>query len=161
MLETIRQLFAHDEWANARILGAVRSAPHLHQKTLQILAHLLVSEKVWLQRLKGEDTSAANKSPEFSYDDCEKLAAENQKLYAEFLGSLDEDNLRSPVTYKNFKNVEFRTPVGEILMHVAVHGTYHRGQVTLSIREEGGTPVNTDFITFVRESSGGQSAPRA
>ncbi|NIP57628.1 MAG: damage-inducible protein DinB, partial [Gemmatimonadetes bacterium] len=46
---------------------------------------------------------------------------------------------------------EFRTPIGEILLHVLLHGSYHRGQIALRMRDVGEEPVNTDLITFVRE----------
>jgi uncharacterized damage-inducible protein DinB len=52
--ETIRQLIAYGGWANARILTAVSPSSRRHQKALHLLAHLLVSEKIWLLRLKGE-----------------------------------------------------------------------------------------------------------
>ena len=154
MLETIRQLLAYGGWANARIIAALGSAPRPHQKALHLLAHLLVSETIWLLRLKGEDTSTINKLPELSCAECKNLANENQKEYAGLLGSLSEDDLRSLVTYMNYKGKEFHTPVGDILMHVALHGTYHRGQIAIAMRGEGGLPVDTDFITFVRERGG-------
>ena len=111
----------------------------------------MIAERIWLLRLKGEDTSAINKSPELLLAECESLANENQKEYTRLLGSLSEDDLGSLATYRNFKGTEFHTPVGEILMHVALHGTYHRGQIAIAMREEGGMPVDTDFITFGRE----------
>jgi uncharacterized damage-inducible protein DinB len=151
MLETIRQLLAYGGWANARILPALSSTSRHHQKALHLLAHLLVAERIWLLRLEGEDTSTINKSPEFSGVECEDLANENQKEYTRLLGSLSEDDLHSLATYRNFKGAEFHTPIGEILMHVALHGTYHRGQIAIAMREEGGIPVDTDFITFSRE----------
>ena len=146
MLETIRQLFAHDAWANTRILNATT-----HQKALNLLTHLLVSEQIWLLRIRGEDTSGINKSPELNATDCVKLADENRKSIAELLASLSEERLSSKVIYKNFKGHEFQTPLGEILLHVALHGTYHRGQIARVMRENGETPVDTDFITFVRQ----------
>jgi len=158
MLETIRQLIAYGGWANARILTAVSPSLRPHPKALHLLAHLLVSERIWLLRLKGEDTAAINKSPELLLAECENLANENQKAYTGLLGSLSEDKLNSLVTYRNFKGTEFHTPVGEILMHVALHGTYHRGQIAIAMRGEGGVPVDTDFITFVRDRDGRQVA---
>ena len=155
MLETMRQLFAYGGWANARIIAALGATPRYHQKALHLLAHLLVSESIWLLRLKGEDTSTINKLPELSRAECENLANENQQEYVGLLGSLSEDDLRSQVTYSNYKGKEFHTPVGAILMHVALHGTYHRGQIAIAMRGEDGTPVDTDFITFVRERVGG------
>lgn len=158
MLETIRKLIAYGDWANARIVTALRASSGHDQKALHLLAHLLVSERIWLLRLNSEDTSAINKSPELSLAECENLANENQKAYTDLLGSLSQDKLGSLVTYRNFKGTEFRTPAGEILLHVALHGTYHRGQIAIAIRAAGGIPVDTDFITFVRETGGRQVA---
>ena len=154
MLETLRQLLAYGGWANARIIAALGATLRPQQKALHLLAHLLVSETIWLLRLKGEDTSTSNKLPELSWAECEHLANENQTAYAGFLGSLSKDDLRPLVTYRNYKGKEFHTPVGDILMHVALHGTYHRGQIAIAMRGEGGLPVDTDFITFVREREG-------
>ena len=149
MLEQIRRLYAYDAWAVARILSSLKTAPS--RKALNLLAHLLVSEQIWLLRLRGQDTSDINKSSEFSFDDCESLSNEMQRAYTDFLGSLNEADLDTPMTYKNFKGTEFHTPLRDILFHVAMHGTYHRGQIATALRAEGSTPVDTDFITFVRE----------
>ena len=151
MLELIERLFAYDAWANARALAALKDAQS--PAALAPLAHLLVSEKIWLMRLRGEDTSAANKSPEMSHAECESLAEDMRAGYGSYIDSLGEDDLGSKLTYRNFKGAEFRTPVGEILTHVAMHGTYHRGQVARAVRAEGRAPADTDFITFARETA--------
>ena len=151
MLELIKRLFAYDAWANARALDALKNAQS--QTALAPLAHLLVSEKVWLMRLRGADTSAVNKSPELSHAECASLFEEMRAGYESYVNSLGEDGLGSKLTYRNFKGTEFQTPVGEILTHVAMHGTYHRGQVAKALRAEGHAPADTDFITFVRETA--------
>jgi len=151
MLETIKRLFAYDTWANARALDSLKDARD--SKALAPLAHLLVSEKIWLMRLVGEDTSAVNKSPELSHAECLSLFEEMRAGFASYLGSLGEEELGSLLIYKNFKGTEFQTPVVDVLTHVAMHGTYHRGQVAKALRTEGHTPADTDFITFVRETA--------
>lgn len=154
MIKPIQKLFAYDVWLISRILSSLKSTSTLNQKALRLMAHLLVSEKIWLLRLEGQDTSEINKSPELSVAECENLANENQRAYADFLGPLKEDDLDSLVTYKNFSGTEFKAAIGDILTHVALHGTYHRGQLATAMRAEGFTPVDTDFITFVREPGG-------
>src|ERR1051325_10740923 len=151
MLDLIKRLFAYDAWANARALDALKGAQS--PTALAPLAHLLVSEKIWLMRLRGEETSAVNKSPELSHASCESLFEEMRAAFASYLASLGEDDLDSLLTYKNFKGTEFRTPVADILTHVAMHGAYHRGQVAKALRAEGSAPAGTDFITFARESA--------
>lgn len=39
--------------------------------------------------------------------------------------------------------------VSDILEYVALHGAYHRGQITLIMRRGRGLPVPTAFIAFV------------
>ena len=89
-----------------------------------------------------------------SLAECESLAKENQRAYADFLGSLNKDDLNWLVKYRNSSGTEFDTAVGDILTHVALHGTYHRGQIARAMRAAGLMPVDTDFITFVRETGG-------
>ena len=153
MLETIHKLFDYNEWAIARILDLLKAATGQNQKALRLLAHLLLAEKIWLLRLRGEETVGINKAPELTLAECERLAAENQRAYQDFLASLSEDKLDSILTYKNLKGTQFSTPVKDILMHVALHGAYHRGQIAIVLRAEGLTPVDTDFITFVRAAN--------
>jgi uncharacterized damage-inducible protein DinB len=64
---------------------------------------------------------------------------------------LTEENLDAVATYKNSRGVEYRTAYRDMLMHVLMHSAYHRGQVAMAIRAEGGEPANTDYIGFVRE----------
>ena len=151
MLEFLKRLFAYDAWANARALDALKDAQST--SALAPLAHLLVSEKIWLMRLRGEDTSAVDKSPEITHAECESLFEAMRTSFATYLGSLREEELGSLLTYKNFKGIEFQTPAGEILTHVLMHGAYHRGQVAKALRAEGHTPADTDYITFARETS--------
>ena len=36
------------------------------------------------------------------------------------------------------------------LLHVPLHGQYHRGKINLLLRQAGRQPAPTDYITFVR-----------
>jgi uncharacterized damage-inducible protein DinB len=152
MSDVLKELFANDLWANARIVACLKADPERNQQALRLLAHLLAAEKIWLLRLQGKDTSETDKFPALSLDDCEALANENQQGYSRFLDSLTGEGLDSLVTYRNFNGSEFRTRVRDILMHVALHGTYHRGQIALTAHGEGFDPIDTDFMTFVQQA---------
>ena len=65
------------------------------------------------------------------------------------------DDRAREVDYTNSSGERFRTPLGEILLHVTHHGEHHRGQIARAVRRAGDEPVNTDFITFVRERAVG------
>jgi uncharacterized damage-inducible protein DinB len=57
------------------------------------------------------------------------------------------------ITYSNSRGEAFDTSVHDILIQVFNHGTYHRAQVARDLRQQLLTPVNTDYITYVRALS--------
>ena len=152
MVGIVDQLFKYDGWAITRALASLRSASTLNSKAVRLLAHLLVAERVWYLRLQGEDTSGMNLSPELSLEECEQLAEENREGYADYLVTLSAEELNSVVTYRHSKGLEFQTLVRDILLHVMLHGAYHRGQIATAVRGAGEVPVDTDYIIFTRES---------
>ena len=151
MVGIVDRLLRYDGWAATRVLLALKSASTLNPKALRLLAHLLVAERVWYLRLQGEDTTGMNLSPELSLEECEQLAEQNRNGYHAYLTALSAEKLDSVVTYRNSKGVEFQTSVKDILLHVMLHGAYHRGQIATAVRADGGVPVDTDYIIFTRE----------
>ncbi len=149
MKSHLQRLYQHMLWADAQILECLRSTPE--PRSLRLFAHLLAAEQVWLARLREQDSSALPIWPELPLAECAALAEQNRAEYALYLDRLPEAALASTVTYRNSKGVELTTSVLDILTHVALHGSYHRGQIASAVRASGTEPVNTDFITFVRE----------
>lgn len=54
------------------------------------------------------------------------------------------------IAYTNTQGTLFRTRLSDILIHLALHGSYHPGQIAMALRREGIEPVNTDYIAYVR-----------
>ena len=153
MSKTISQLFRYDDWANRRVLSALSELRNPPAKALHLMAHLLIAQKIWLLRLQGQDTMGINKLPSLSIAECKNLASENSEEFSLLVRDLALGGFERKVEYRNLSGAEFTTSAGDILTHVAFHGTYHRGQIALVLRADGMTPVDTDFITFVRETS--------
>jgi uncharacterized damage-inducible protein DinB len=42
---------------------------------------------------------------------------------------------------------------------VALHGSYHRGQIALLVRAGGSTPAPTDYIAFIRGAPAATRTP--
>jgi uncharacterized damage-inducible protein DinB len=47
----------------------------------------------------------------------------------------------------------YQNKIEDILIHVGNHGTYHRGQIAMLLREKGYNPVSTDYILYDRSIS--------
>jgi uncharacterized damage-inducible protein DinB len=156
-LDHFRRLFEHQAWADRRVLTvAATLGTRAEGRVLRLLAHLLAAERVWLARVRGDADSATLPIwPELSTRECAELATRNAAGYDAFLGGIDDAALDGEVAYANSKGTPFRTTLGDILTQVALHGSYHRGQIASAVRALEEEPVNTDFITFAREEARG------
>ena len=122
-------------------------------KAVRALAHLLIAEKIWAARLRANvDTTGFDFWQGSTLEECRQLADEVREIYRKLLSELTEEALGSEATYKNSKGVEYRNSYRDILQQVLLHSTYHRGQVAMAVRAEGGEPAYADYIAFVRES---------
>jgi uncharacterized damage-inducible protein DinB len=149
LIEHLRRQFAYDAWANREVLaglGSARPAP----QPLQLLAHILSAERLWLERITMQPQSLPV-WPDFTLDQCEAQVADLAQLWDEFLRQLDPARLTEKVTYKNSKGEPWTSTVEDILTHVALHSSYHRGQIASQVRAGGEQPAYTDFIHAVRQ----------
>lgn len=143
-------LFDYDSSVNRQLLNRLSGLSSVEEKTQDIFAHLLSAKKVWIKRLNGEDLSGVVIWPDLQWNECEVLIKENEEAYRSFLSEKTEDDLKAKLYYQNSKGTDFQTPIQDILSHVLIHGSHHRGQIAKAIREAGAEPINTDYITYVR-----------
>jgi len=136
-------------WADDRTLASLHDATPVPPKALELYAHILGAEHVWLARLRQEPAAAAV-WPVIGVADCRELAEANHAGFAALLSRLDQQALGREIPYTNSAGIAFRSTVEDMLLQVALHGCYHRGQVALALRESGAEPSATDFIAFVR-----------
>jgi len=145
------RLATHLEWADQRVLASLRSASNAPGKAHEIYAHILGSEHVWLSRINGTAARLAV-WPSLTLDDCARVAAENVAELRKLISTLAGDSLAREITYRNSAGDQFTSTLEDILTHVAIHGSYHRGQVASLIRAGGDIPSPTDYIFFTRGS---------
>jgi uncharacterized damage-inducible protein DinB len=149
LLEQIQRLIEHAAWADALVADAIQKQDNVADDTIELFAHVLGAEEVWLSRLEQRQATLAV-WPKLSKTELADSAASIARVYRAYVTRLTAEDLATEVPYKNSIGQAFRTPIGEILMHVAMHGSYHRGQVALRMRRDGAVPVPTDYIAFVR-----------
>lgn len=142
-------MYKHLDWANQRILEALRNG-EVPQQAIRLFAHILQAEQVWLTRLQGKDSSSLPIWPDIDLAACAQQAKSNNQHFQEYLSGFNDTNVQQIISYSNSQGKQFRTSIHDILTHVALHGQYHRGQINLLLRTAGNEPVNVDFITLVR-----------
>lgn len=144
----IERMYQHMAWADARTLAMLRTMTDPPPQALDLYAHMLAAEHIWLRRIDGV-VHLYDVWQAIGLDECERLAHAN---HAGFMRVLSEADRLRPVTYQNLAGTTYTTPLEDILIHVSHHGMYHRGQVALLVRASGGTPLATDYIVFQRET---------
>ncbi|MFI5231379.1 MAG: DinB family protein [Gemmatimonadales bacterium] len=150
MTAHIRRLFDHLVWADARTLHSLRAMHAAPLDALRLYGHVLAAEHVWLARIEDREPEMPV-WPALDLDECAALSAKNHAAFALLAETLSTADLERKVHYRNSKGDEFTNTVEDILTHVALHGSYHRGQVARIVRAEGGSPQATDYIFFIRE----------
>ncbi len=144
-------LFAHCAWANALLFDDLRVDPSLDAEVLRLLNHVIAAEHLWLSRIHGSEPRVAV-WPALPLDDLEAMGQENAAGFAELLAPGSVAGLARVVHYRNTAGRVFDNTVRDILLHVAMHGHYHRGQIATRMRAVGRTPVYTDYIGWARRN---------
>lgn len=154
-------LYAHLEWADANARDALARMPASSgeaARACSVFAHLAAAEHVWLARIMGRP-AAHPVWPALDLPAASELASRTAAELTRYVKDMDENGLAREVVYTNSAGREFTSRIDDILLHVAMHGSYHRGQLAMLARQGGGEPASTDYIAFVRGAPAATSTP--
>jgi uncharacterized damage-inducible protein DinB len=151
-------LLAHMDWADQHVLAALRRSDPPDPAWLELFAHILGAEAVWLARLEQRPPAVAV-WPRLTIDECEGLVRENHLGFVSYIGLLGAEGDQARISYRNSAGQAFASTVQDILLHVCLHGSYHRGQIALQMRQHGVAPAPTDYIGFVRGTAAATRQP--
>lgn len=158
------ELIAYDEWANDRILGALRSlpVPELSRNlgssfpTLRgTFAHLVAGEWLWLERWCGRSPGAA--PPWLAggpFDELVGVLRDVEKKRRERLETATDGELADRVTFTYLDGRPGGFRLGDLVLHVVNHSSYHRGQIVTMIRQVGGEVKATDLVAWLERRPG-------
>lgn len=152
MLDTIRDLFRHQAWADTAILAAVRKQDGAAEDAAlrRTLHHIVLVQRVFLSVFLGRafDLEAELRSPA-SFDALEALFREAHREELAFVDALDDAGLARTVPLPWIEGL--RPSVEQALMQVVMHSQSHRGQCAAALRALGGEPPMTDFIIWLKD----------
>ena len=163
MKKMLQEYIAFNTWANEKICQQINLLSD-EQLSIEIvssfksiretLLHIWFAQDIWLERLHG---NSPVKWPSRAFEGTKEeliagLITSSRKL-EEKAFTYSKQKLKQQVSYKTLKGLEGQSSVYQVLMHVANHGTYHRGQLVTMLRQAGSTSIPaTDLIAFYREA---------
>jgi len=167
-LDDIQVLYEFDRWANNRVLHAA-SALSVEELTRDLggsfpsvrdtLVHIISGEWGWLTIWKEPSLS-----PDFVTDlwtrinslfnpsEFPDLAAvqakwaEVEREQIDFVNRVTNESLQRMLPVR-----ETQISLAHLMQHLANHSTYHRGQISLMMRQLSAEPLATDFAMFLME----------
>lgn len=159
-VQDIRTLYAHNVWANRRILAAARGAQAEAFATAALgyvqlrktLVHTLSAEWIWRSRWQGNAPTAMLDATAFATLDSviERWDAEDAELRV-FLAALTDEDLQRRFTYRTTDGTPREDLLWQTMIHLVTHGMQHRSELALLLTELGHSPGEIDFIGFARE----------
>ncbi|HEY6343106.1 MAG TPA: DinB family protein [Bryobacteraceae bacterium] len=181
MLETIRLLYEYNRWAMDRIFQTLEQlteaeygAPGCsgHGSIRDTLAHLINAQRGWFWwfdgtvKLDGSSSMEQLMAMRLTGADVPSIARAKEhwqtvdRLTQNVLTPLTQDMLAKVWTASIPGSPTISLPLGELLLHVANHGTHTRAQIVSAIRRFDRKPGNLDLLFFAltRQSQGKPAA---
>jgi len=164
----IRHLFDYMIWADRAMFAARQSIPdNEYYKPRDMSAgsihnlfvHQMVAQQTWLNRWKG-NVMTGRLENQVEHPARDLLAQRWPVVHEALLGFVDQQSahaLNTPLTVRRNNGELLTLPLGAMMMHVADHGTYHRGQLSTMFKQAGVAPLYTPYFRFAFEQTEKQS----
>jgi uncharacterized damage-inducible protein DinB len=164
--DDIQLLFEYDRWANKSVLQAAstlsgeqftRDLGGSFKSVRDTLVHIVSGEWGWLtiwkeRALTSEFVTKLWDRIEVTFDPKAygDIAAvrtkwgEVEREQIDFVSGVTDESLMRMLPIRTT-----HLSLAHLMQHMANHSTYHRGQVSMMMRQLGGKPVATDFARFL------------
>ena len=116
-----------------------------------LLVHQMVAQKTWLRRWMGE-VFVGRLENHTEHPTRPLLQERWAKVHADlldFVSSQTSESLNKVMTVRRGDGELITAPLGAMVMHVADHGSYHRGQLASMLKQAGvAKPPYTPYFRF-------------
>ena len=162
-MDYLRTLMRYKAWANELVFGAVAKMPEaeltaprkiVFGNLLRTLNHVYAMDEVWRAHLEGRLHGYTTRNP----DACPTLTElqEAQRAmdawWVDYADALPEAKQDEVVSFRFIGGGPASMTRRDILLHVANHGTYHRGNVASMMYQAGTAPPTTDLPVFLNRA---------
>ena len=154
------QLVAIKRWADRGLCDAVsrnfdRLAIEDASIVLRILDHIHVVDRIFQHHLQGLphafQAPRSERLPELQ--GLARSVREVDDWYASYVGGLTGADFEQPVDFVFTSGKPARMRRGEIILHVCLHGTYHRGNAGAVLQLKGLTPSRDSITDFLEDAT--------
>ncbi|MBX9966129.1 DinB family protein [Priestia aryabhattai] len=157
-------LYDYHVWANQKTFDRLKElSEDIYEKEIQsvfpsisqVMAHMYVSDNLWLNFISGEKFDEASASADQWREQIETKRIEEVEMmfvdlsnrYKAFLNR--QEDIETVFVLETSFAGRLETRLSDIVEHVVNHGTYHRGNITAMLRQMSHPGVMTDYILYL------------
>lgn len=159
MLDAVRLMWDYNYWGHHYVWDLItqlseedfkRPVEYSIGSVHQQIVHVMWAEEVWFSRIHG------TLQPTYMPEDMPTRERIRQhwdsveQNWRDYLAALTESDLSREFTVTNSKGDQFVHYVGEVMLHVANHGTDHRAQILRLLTDYGVETGPQDLIWYSR-----------
>jgi uncharacterized damage-inducible protein DinB len=154
-LADCRALLSHAEWADALVWKAALACGSEDGELRAGLHHLHMVQWAYLHIWRAEQVKPRELSSFPTLATIRGWAREYYRELPSYLGAVSAADLKRDVRFPWAERLVHRfggarpATWGESVVQVAMHSSYHRGQVARRLRELGGEPPLSDFLAWI------------
>lgn len=161
------QQFDYHKWANSRVFNHLKELPdEMYDREIksvfssieEVIVHVYQVDGMWLSVMSGDSfektmeviTQLKENSSDRDLDGMQSLYSEINKQYESFFE--ETEDLDEVISIEHPRYGKLETPISDLVRHVVNHGTYHRGNITAMLRQQGHAGVPTDYVFYLYQN---------
>lgn len=154
----LTRLFQYKAWANDAFLTEFRAqSPAIPEAdrhlAIRLVNHAYVVDRIFAAHLAGKAHAytATNTPDTPALDALHRAIAESDRWYLDYVGGISPEQLSEEIAFDFTDGAKGRMSREEMLMHVALHAGYHRGQVGRILPQLTSAPPQDTFTTYLHK----------
>ena len=161
--EYLEQLYDYNYWANKRYLAVAetlteeqlfRKQGHSWESVHAVLVHMMSSERMWLQRWRGETGTFLDAKDFPGIKAAREYWVDVEKNMRGFIAEQSEQSLLRELSYTNPKGETFTLPLWNMVVQPPNHNTHHRGELAAMFALMNVSHPEEEVIQFFLDKSG-------
>lgn len=155
----LRMLFRQKAWANGDLFAALATVDpnaqaEARHTAIRLLNHVYTVDQIFRAHLTGvaHGHSGTNTTETPTLDGLKENVRSLDHWYVSYIETTPNELLAEPIEFTFTDGKAGRMTRSEMLHHVILHGSYHRGAVGRIIVQAGGPPLPDSITSFLHKT---------
>lgn len=152
----LQSLFRHKAQANEELFNELRDLgdredPSTMHSAVRILNHVYVVDRIFAAHVRNESHpyTQTNTEETPALEDLFVAVRKSDQEYIGYIDKLGPQDLQERIDFSFTDGNPGRMSRGEMLVHVATHGGYHRGAVGRAVPQLSQAPPRDSFSSYL------------